>query len=367
MSLGAFLAASQLGFDFEISLAVESAKSEADIYRANFGQFCQQMPLERFEKGRIHEGKVDHLFDGQLGTPLTSSEKDVRRACKNTHLLVGGPPCQGNSDLNNHSRRSDVRNALYERMARAAEVLRPAVVLIENVPAVIHDKNQVVDKTEQVLAKLGYSIARTAISCDRLGVPQRRRRHLLICIMDQDQDLARRLADELHTGSSTLEGRDIRWAIEDLLEFCEAPGTGGFNAPSAPSTDNQSRLDYYKRNKGVVRLPDTERPACHRNGGHSYKSIYGRMTWDKPAQTITTGYGSMGQGCFVHPGQLRTITPHEAARLQTFPDFFKFSSTQKRTVWAKAIGNAVPPIAMREIVKQILRVAPPGYSFTQPQ
>jgi DNA (cytosine-5)-methyltransferase 1 len=72
--------------------------------------------------------------------------------------------------------------------------------------------------------------------------------------------------------------------------------------------------------------------------------MYGRLLWDEPAQTITTGFGSMGQGRFVHPGRPRTLTPHEAARLQTFPDFFTFRKARTRHALARMIGNAVPPL-----------------------
>jgi DNA (cytosine-5)-methyltransferase 1 len=70
--------------------------------------------------------------------------------------------------------------------------------------------------------------------------------------------------------------------------------------------------------------------------------MYGRLRSDLPAQTITSGYGSMGQGRYVHPRLRRTLTPHEAARLQMIPDFFDFSSVGSRGSWAQMIGNAAP-------------------------
>jgi DNA (cytosine-5)-methyltransferase 1 len=70
--------------------------------------------------------------------------------------------------------------------------------------------------------------------------------------------------------------------------------------------------------------------------------MYGRLKPHEPAQTITSGFGSPGQGRFVHPTQLRTLTPHEAARLQFFPDFFDFSLAKKKTALASMIGNAAP-------------------------
>ena len=91
-------------------------------------------------------------------------------------------------------------------------------------------------------------------------------------------------------------------------------------------------------------LPNHLRPDCHKNG-HTYPAVYGRMRWDQPSHTITAGFTSNGQGRFTHPDAFpgRTITPHEAARIQTFPDWFDFA-TSKRGTLKKAIGNAVPPL-----------------------
>jgi DNA (cytosine-5)-methyltransferase 1 len=97
----------------------------------------------------------------------------------------------------------------------------------------------------------------------------------------------------------------------------------------------------YLVDKKVFELPNRLRPICHQNGQHSYASVYGRLLWNQPAQTITSGYGSMGQGRYVHPLGRRTLTPHEAARLQLFPDWYDFGPGP-RTKWATAIGNAVP-------------------------
>jgi DNA (cytosine-5)-methyltransferase 1 len=82
--------------------------------------------------------------------------------------------------------------------------------------------------------------------------------------------------------------------------------------------------------------------------------MYGRLKWDEPAQTVTTGFGSMGQGRYVHPSCCRTITPHEAARLQTLPDFFDFSAVETRQAWARMIGNAVPPLLSWNVAAVVL-------------
>jgi DNA (cytosine-5)-methyltransferase 1 len=117
--------------------------------------------------------------------------------------------------------------------------------------------------------------------------------------------------------------------------------------------ENQRRVKYLFR-KDVHDLPNRLRPPCHRDKDHSYVSMYGRMHWDKPAQTITGGFGSMGQGRFVHPTRPRTLTAHEAARLQGFPDFFDFSSVKGVTALREMIGNAVPPQLTALLVSQLL-------------
>jgi DNA (cytosine-5)-methyltransferase 1 len=107
------------------------------------------------------------------------------------------------------------------------------------------------------------------------------------------------------------------------------------------SAENLARARFLLTT-GLVDLPNSLRPACQRVD-HKYKSMYGRLSWDRPAQTMTTGFGSPGQGRYLHPSKPRTLTPHEAARIQFFPDWYDFSAIQHRNHLARAIGNAVPP------------------------
>ena len=81
--------------------------------------------------------------------------------------------------------------------------------------------------------------------------------------------------------------------------------------------------------------------------------MYGRLSWDSPSQTITSGYGSIGQGRFMHPEQARALTPHEAARLQGFPDYFRFDNVERRSDLATIIGNAVPPALGQALFEEL--------------
>jgi DNA (cytosine-5)-methyltransferase 1 len=292
-----------------------------------------------FPNANFVAGDLTQLLDGALRTKPTAREMRVQGATGPVDVLLGGPPCQGHSDLNNHTRRSDPKNALYLRMARAAEVLRPTMVVIENVPPVQWDSSDVVGTARVALEKAGYQVDGRVVDLANVGVPQTRKRFLLIASRSNELDPVL-LIDELQ--AAAVERRTVRWAIGDL-EDVSLDTT--FDTATRMSEENARRVEYLFRHR-MFDLPNSERPPCHRDNDHSYKSMYGRLRWDAPAQTITTGFGSMGQGRYVHPSRRRTLTPHEAARLQTFPDWFDFSTAQRRTQLATLIGNAVPPLLM---------------------
>jgi site-specific DNA-cytosine methylase len=98
--------------------------------------------------------------------------------------------------------------------------------------------------------------------------------------------------------------------------------TSWLDVPSCASSENRARMKWLMENDAYD-LPNRLRPPCHQ-GDPSYVSMYGRLKWGEPAQTIASGFGSLGQGWFMHPSIPRTLTPHEAARLQGFPDYFTF-------------------------------------------
>jgi DNA (cytosine-5)-methyltransferase 1 len=233
-------------------------------------------------------------------------------------------------------------------MVRAAELLRPSIVLIENVPAVMKDRYQgqnVVNMARNRLQDLDYRVHDAVVSMDGLGVAQTRKRHILLATTEgwaapQDVFSALKIMDNTH---------DLRWAIGDL----ENVQPVGFDSPPSAKQINLDRMKYLLDND-VYDLPNDLRPVCHQDD-HSYKSMYGRLRWDKPAQTITSGFGSIGQGRYMHPSRMSALTPHEAARLQGFPDYFDFSAVGTRTGLATMIGNAVPPQLGASIFEALLR------------
>jgi DNA (cytosine-5)-methyltransferase 1 len=321
----------------DVALAVDSDERILALYKSN---------LPRAE---TLTADLTTLFDGKLGGETTKAERAIVQSVGQCDILLGGPPCQGHSDLNNHTRRDDPKNALYLVMARAAEILRPEVVVIENVAAVQWDKNDVVARTMASLDQAGYKVHGRVVDLRRVGVPQRRLRYLLVASRVDVLD-PKSILDGVGRAIRDHADRTLDWAIRDL-EDVKAETT--FDTASRPSPANAERIQYLFEHD-VDDLPNSERPECHRDKEHTYDSMYGRLSWDKPAQTITTGFGSMGQGRYVHPSKGRTLTPHEAARLQTFPDWYDFGAKTARGVLATAIGNAVPPLLMVDLGKTII-------------
>ena len=339
LTVGVAEAARRMGRGTEVALAVESDDDTADVYELNF------------PRANLVRAGVEALFDGELGAPVTESERRTVLALGEVDVLVAGPPCQGHSNLNNHTRREDPRNALYLRAVRAAEVLRPTLVVIENVPTVRHDKGGVVERSTRVLKAAGYSVASDVLHLVKFGVPQRRRRHILLAANSDRIDLS--AMDRLGSVCDDHAERSVHWAIEDLVDHTAESGP---DAASRPTPVNLERMRWLI-GRDEYDLPNEKRPKCHQ-GPHSYNSMYGRLRWEAPAQTITTGFGCMGQGRFVHPAKPRTITPHEAARLQTLPDFFDLDARKGRGVWARVIGNAVPPLFVVHLLAPLIGALP---------
>lgn len=332
LSVGLREAARALEMNVDFAFASDVNETALSVYKENFRpKFSSSLPLETF-------------IDGDPGEAITVSEKDLIDRIGDIDFVIAGPPCQGHSDLNNHTRRDDPKNQLIVKVARFAELFRPKYVVIENVPGIKHDRLGSLNHAKGALKKLGYHLDETVMKADLFGVPQARKRFFLVATLSE--------ADSL-TMLETVQRKDSRnvsWALNDLLNVSDRDV---FNTSAVPSKDNLRRIKYLF-DFDIYDLPNSERPPCHRDKKHSYNSVYGRMYWNKPSQTITTGFGSVGQGRFVHPLKERTLTPHEAARIQFFPDFFEFGNLGRRQMQL-LIGNAVPSKLSYMLALHLLR------------
>lgn len=245
MTLGAVEAARSLGFDVEIVLAMELDKEIRAIYDANFETTITAL-----------RDDVATRFDGAVGKSLTLLERMTIRDVGEVDLLLGGPPCQGHSNLNNHTRRNDPKNALYLRMLRAVEVLKPRAVIIENVPDIRHATNHAVKRATNRLEALDYFVIDTVIAAAELGVPQRRTRHVLVAVKGPSM----LSASDFETRSKD-NPRNLRWAIGDLEDEV---GEHIFRFSSKLSPENEARAKYLLR-YDQYDLPNKRRPECHRD------------------------------------------------------------------------------------------------------
>ena len=322
--------------DAEARFAVDTDQRALDVYSANHHpQWRTSSPVET-------------VVDGELGAPPTQREKWLAWAIGCIDILVGGPPCQGNSMLNNHTRFDDPRNELYLRMVRFAEVAEPATVLIENVPGVV--RSGMVKAALAELERLGYFTDHGVVDCSDLGLPQRRKRHVLLAALTHKPSV------EVMCHYAAMPAPTALEAIEDFADLVHGDMR---HRPAKLSTESQRRIDYLF-DHDLYELPSAERPDCHRLKQHGYNDVYGRMRPDQPAPTITTRFAIAGCGRFTHPTRRRTLTSAEAARLQGFPDSYVWLPTgtdMTATALRTMIGNAAPPVLAQAAARE-LRLLP---------
>lgn len=333
LTLGVAEACRHVGRGLQVRLSMELDERIRSVYDLNF-------------RSKIKHDRADvrSRFNRRVGEEPSPEERRTCEEVGKVDILVGGPPCQGHSDLNNHTRRRDEKNELYLVMVRAAELLKPTYVVIENVQGVRRDHGAVLARAKEELRRLDYEVAETLVHMVDLGVPQKRVRHILVAALGRPVE---GVLDIPPRGTP----RPLRWAIDDLQG---RQSDSIFDSPARLTPDNLRRAQYFLDHKDEYDLPNPLRPPCHRdNPGHRYTAMYGRLKWDEPAHTITTGFGSPGQGRYLHPAELRTLTPHEAARVQFFPDWFAFGEGAKRGVLAHCIGNAVPPKLAFSVVMRL--------------
>lgn len=260
-------------------------------------------------------------------------------------LLAGCPPCQGFSTLRTLNRGSSVedsRNDLVFQFLRFVRVLKPKAVMLENVPGLASDARM--EAFCARLAKYGYAFAREIVNAADYGVPQRRRRLLL---------LANRV-----TAVSIPVPLEESVSVRDAIGSMPKPGRSADALHDLPEMRAPHVLDLIRRipkNGGSrTALPEADQLDCHKTTAGFY-DVYGRMAWNAVAPTITSGCTNPSKGRFLHPTQNRAITLREAALLQTFPRKYFFSLDRGKEHAAAMIGNALPPRMIKVFAATVRR------------
>lgn len=279
-------------------------------------------------------------FIGKSVEELTGKEVEALFGRADVKILVGCAPCQPFSshqkDKKNRSGHKSWR-LLYE-FARLVRETKPHIVSMENVPEL--SKETVFNDFTSSLKEEGYSVSYQVVNVADYGVPQRRKRLILLASRIGKIELLEATHEQHVT---------VREAIGSLPPIAAGAKNEQDRLHVAPalSTKNLERIRHSVPGGTWRDWPDALKLQCHRTEkGSSYASVYGRMTWDKLAPTITTQYICYGTGRFGHPEQDRALTIREGAILQSFPTTYAFvregDRIQMRNI-ARHIGNAVPP------------------------
>lgn len=350
MSLGF---SAEFGHSFKHVWANDYNEAAAETYRSNFG----------------------HCIPGDIVTLLDDPKIRIPKA----DVVIGGPPCQGFSLLNKN-KGTDPRKQLWRPFFEVVLRSDAEVFVMENVPQLKGSP-----EFDEILAQAeehGFEIASEILSASDYGVPQRRHRVFIIGCTFADPKLVfppKRTHYNNKNGTTPtlfkLNGdyidnpepwRTVKDAIGDLpspegteirpnipildLHFGRTPTPLSLKRYKTIPKEGMNRFDLQKRAPELT-------PACWIRKTSGGTDLFGRLWWDRPAFTIRTEFFKPEKGRYLHPAKHRPITHREAARLQTFPDSFKFCGSKIEI--AKQIGNAVPPLLAARIadcVRELFRI-----------
>ena len=314
-----------------------------------------------------HPGVPFHTKDLSEKREIEFVVRSLKNKCD---ILLGGPPCQGFSTLGKR-RDSDKRSSLVDSFLKICLDVNPKIIVIENVPGITSKKHPsgikysdlVVSTLQSDQAGASYDLETTTIDALDYGLAQTRKRWFLLAVRED----VNRKGDVLETIRSQIKRRRARKRslLKDAIGDLPHIESGGGAEVMIVRNNGSSKVIYNHRamnhTKRLVErfshvpvgggLPDVPRElltkhlkrmldGAYGNGGH-IKNIYGRLDWDKPAGTIVAGIDKITCGRFVHPEANRLLTPRECARIQSFPDDFRFQGSLVAQYYL--IGNAVPP------------------------
>lgn len=342
--------------------AVDHDKAALETHRANF-------------RGRALE------VDMSDSTQVASLIKELRPL--GIDLIAGGPPCQPFSRAGRAKIRSlvnegtrdavDARKELWRSFIDVVLALRPRAVLMENVPDMaIGDDLKVIREIADILEDEGYTIDYRLLDAWRHGVPQHRKRFILQARNDgalpvwpsltDDPPSVRDAIEDLPSLNDTTGARELPYLTEPTrtlakeLRGSASPGIIYDHMTRPVRDDDREAFELMTSSTLYSDLPDR----LKRYRSDTFNDKYKRLDWDDLSRTITAHIAKDGYW-YIHPGEHRTLTVREAARIQTFPDSFRFYGTRSDAF--RQIGNAVPPILGRVVAQSILPLTEPGHEF----
>lgn len=331
-----------LGFEqsgYEVILANEYDKLIAKAYKINH-------KTTKMIVGDIADLDRDKVFNPLIGK---------------VDVIIGGPPCQGFSQKGQRKSINDDRNFLFRYFISVVKLVKPKYFVMENVPNLLTaEKGYFKKEIYNLFESLGYSLSSEVMNAADYGVPQNRKRAIIIGKLgDRPVELPKQKSNKI----------TIWQAISDLAFLESGEGAEEQNYRIEPENEYQKKLrknseclqNHIATKHSKIVLERLQ--MIPENGGknnlpeeHLTKSIYSgtwtRMKKEEQSVTITTRFDTPSSGKFTHPFLNRAITVREAARIQSFPDDFIF--TGPKTSQMKQVGNAVPPMLANAIAQIIL-------------
>jgi DNA (cytosine-5)-methyltransferase 1 len=306
----------QAGFD--VMAAVENDMDAVRSYRANH-------PAVKVVESDIRSVDAQDL---RRSLGMRSGSLSLLKAC---------PPCQGFSSLANGNI-DEARNDLVLDVGRFVREFRPKSVLLENVPGLAKDAR--LRKLLAELATFGYKFEKYLVDASDLGVPQRRKRLIVVAV---SSSVRRQLPDgisKLIPGFSSMQRMTVREAFRSVRQ--NANPNDNLSKYRQSNATVRARIAAVPRNGGSrFDLPLEHRLPCHNKlDGRRATASYGRIKWDEPSPTMTTRCTTPACGTFIHPEEHRGLTLREAALLQTFPADYTILGSYESV--ERQIGNAVP-------------------------
>jgi DNA (cytosine-5)-methyltransferase 1 len=266
-------------------------------------------------------------------------------------VVAGGPPCQGFSNLGERLP-DDPRRQMWRHFLRAVEQAEPRAFVMENVPPLLASQEYV--EIERQARRLGFNVISTVLNAADYGVPQTRKRAIVIGLRDGEPTFPPATHADPNRRQRNRKlppWRTVRDAIGDLSFI---PTETNWHLGRNPTSLSLRRYRCVPAGGNRFDLPWRMMPECWKKKTDGGTDLFGRLWWDRPAVTIRTEFYKPEKGRYLHPEAHRPITHREAARLQGFADDFDFCGS--RIEAGIQIGNAVPPPLAEALARHVLRL-----------
>ena len=324
------------------------------------GGLSQGFIMEKFNVISGYDNDVSCKYTYETNNNAIFHAEDVSKLSGDTinkefgdklKILVGCAPCQPFSSYSFKVKEKDPEklNLLYS-FSRLIKEIHPTIVSMENVPQLVD--TDIFNDFINTLKLLDYFVDYQIVFCPDYGIPQRRRR--LVLLASKLGKIS--LISKTHTPENYVTVKDTIGKLKPISAG-EYDKKDPLHRARKLSDINLKRVKQTKEGGGWKSWSQELVLECFKKpSGKTYGSVYGRMKWNEPAPTMTTHCTGLGNGRFGHPEQDRAITLREAALFQTFPMGYKFYEsldTFKPSIICRQIGNAVPPKLGQVIAKSI--------------